>query len=259
MIVFILIVNLYSSLSVQNMEQEFYYLKVSSSNAEVTCLLNGFPVYWISSKGQVANQLPVNLALTGKDNKLLVFVKALDENATVKGSVALYKSGEVVATDDERANVAEFTIDASREQERQITFDNEQFDFTEIIKNTPVVTDTALFREYGMKLKAMVDQRDIDKLLEHMAPKVRDYAVAYSVPEETIRESLKQSFTGDMFNVAWDEVRSEDITPVAYCDGRIWELTTLSGHPLFYAATEEGEISLPVYVAEVNGELRVVR
>ncbi|WP_185113947.1 hypothetical protein [Fulvivirga imtechensis] len=241
------------------MEQEFYYLRVSSNSAEVVCLLNGFPVYDISTEGQVANQLPVNLALIGKGNKLLILIKSLGDNAFVKGSVTLYKSGEVVSSDDERKNVVEFTIDASKEQERLITFDNEQFDFSEVILRSPVINDTSQLIEYALKLKSWVKNHDIEKLLEHMSPKVRDYALSYSVEEEIIRESLKQSFTGDMFNMEWEEVSREDVIPVSYCEGRIWELTTSKGHPLFYSENEEGHTSLPVYVAEINGEMRVVR
>lgn len=257
--IFLLITNLFLTTPVQDMEQQFYYLKISSSNAEVSCLVNGFPIYEISSEGQVANQLPVNLALIGEGNKLLVFAKPLGENAFVKGSIAVYKSGEVVSSDDEKEKILEFTMDASREQERIITFDNEQFDFSELLVKTPVLTDTTRMVEYAMKLKHWVQNKDIGTLIDHMEPKVRDYAAAYSVSEEVIRESLKQSFTGDMFQIEWEEVKTEDVIPVSYCDGRLWELTTSQGHALFYSATNDGHTSLPVYIAEVNGELRVVR
>ena len=255
----LLSLNLYATAPDQAMEQQFYYLKVSSNSAEVVCLLNGFPVYDISSEGQVANQLPINLALVGAGNRLLILTKSLGDNAFVKGSIALYKSGEVVSADDERENVVEFTIDASKEQERLITFDNKQFDFSDVLLKSPILQDTVQLIDYALKLKSWVQNHDIDKLLEHMAPKVRDYAISYSVEEDIIREGLKQSFTGDMFNMEWEEVPREDIIPISYCEGRVWELTTSKGHPLFYSENEEGHTSLPVYVAEVNGELRVVR
>ncbi len=56
-----------------------------------------------------------------------------------------------------------------------------------------------------------------------------------------------------------DKVSQTEIKPVSYCGGKVWELTNSNGHPLIYVQQEDGAVSLPVYVANINGELRVVR
>lgn len=244
----------------QDMEQQFYYLKISSNNAEIHAYLNGFPVYNINSEGQITNQVPVNLALIGKDNRLLIKTAPLGDNAMTSGSIALYKGSEVVSTNDQKEPIVSFEIDIVKPENRVFTFDNDRFDFSKVLIDSEPLDDTSALADYAMKLRGWVNQKDIQALLEQMEPKIDDYAEAYSVSADVIRQSLQESFTSDLFNVDWQEVKREEIVPVPYCDGRMWELTVSSDHrPLFFSETEEGSTALQVYVASINGELRVVR
>lgn len=245
--------------SAQGMEQQFYYLKLSSNNSVVECFVNGFPVYQIDSPGQVTNQIPINLALIGKNNVLKVVARPMGENAFVTGNITSYQGSEVVSTDDEKPGVLTFRQDVTKELDLNYVFDNEKFDFSRVLKESPVIQDSSRLINYALKLESWIKNKDTKALLKQMSPKINDYAASYSVPSDIMEESMKQSLTNDMFETNWEEVNKHEIVPVSYCGGRVWELTTGKGHPLFYTENEEGSTSLHIFVAKVDGKLRVVR
>lgn len=189
----------------QEEEQQFYYLKITSNNCELYCFINGFPVYDVVSHGQMANQIPINLTLIGKGNRLSVKAKPIGSNASFHGSIATYKGNEVVSTDDKKAGALSFKSDISEEADLTYNFDNKRFDFSKVLLESPVMEDSSRLIDYAMKLKAWVNNNDTDALLNQMSPKINDYAAAYSVSSDLIKESMKQSFNSDIFKIEWEE------------------------------------------------------
>ncbi len=119
----------------------FYYLNITTYNAEVKCFINGFPVYTYSGTSEMSNQIPVNLSLIGNNNVLKIVASALGTNARVSGGIAPYDAGEVVSTDDEKSGVLTFEFAVDKENARNFNFDNERFNFSYSIASTSMIDD----------------------------------------------------------------------------------------------------------------------
>ncbi len=248
------------SVQAQEEEQLFYYLKVSTSNVEVNCFINGFPVYDIDGDGMISNQIPVNLALVGKSNTLKIVAKPKGDNAFVSGGISAYGGGEMVSTDDEREGIVQFEFRAEAPVTKTYEFDNERFDFGQHIKTVPVVDDREALINYALKIQSLIKLKKAEKLIKEMTPKIEDTAKAFSVDASIMFENMKQVLQSNIFATPWQSVPKEDILPVSYCDGKVWELTQKDGKPLiFYQESEDSYSSMKIFVAKVNSELRVVR
>jgi len=257
----LLVVLLFVSLGVkaQETEQLFYYLKVSTANVEVNCYVNGFPVYDISSHGQVINQVPINLALIGKGNELEVVAKPLGPNAFVSGGISPYGGGEMVSSDDERSGVLKFDFRADKEVRKTFEFDNERYDYSQVLVESPVIRDIERLRDYGVKLQALIAQKKNKELIDEMKPKIEATAIAFSVEPSIMYENMQQVLSDNIFTTNWQKVERQEIVPKSFCKGKVWELSTADNKPLIYAEEDGGSTQMAIYVAEVDGELRVVR
>jgi len=245
------------SLKAEN-KQLFYYLKVSTTNVEVQCYINGFPVYEIKTTGTVINQVPVNLALIGKNNTLKIVAKPTGDNAFVNGDIVPYKGGEMVGTDDDREGVLSFEFSTENESIKTFEFNNDRYDYSDILINTPKIEDEERLKDYAIELVAMVERRDTENLLEQLRPKIEDYAKAYTVESDIMIQNMRQVLNENIFTMKREKVQREDIELVSHCDGRLWELRQ-NGHPLIYRETENGSEQMEVYVGEIDGMLRIVR
>jgi hypothetical protein len=133
------------------------------------------------------------------------------------------------------------------------TFENEAGpDFSDIFVEAPVLTDTARIRDYAMYLRDRMATRDTLALFEAFRPSYADHYIfnrrSGSVEED--EAILKERVIGD-FDLGF---KRSDIDLRAWSGGRVWEIKR-GGKPLF-----EAEWAIrDVYVAEIEGELRVVR
>ncbi|MEP2772480.1 MAG: hypothetical protein ABJH05_10040 [Fulvivirga sp.] len=244
----------------QNEEQLFHYLKVSSANAEVSCYLNGFPVYDIDSEGMISNQTPVNLALVGENNVLKIVAKPLGDNAFVSGGISTYGGGEMVSTDDNREGQLQFEFKMEEPTIKTYEFDNERFDYSASIQSVPVLNDEEALKDYALKIHSLIKLKKSKRLIEEMTPKLEDTAKAFSVDANIMYENMKQVLQSNIFATPWQGVSREEIVPVSYCDGKVWELTQKDGKPLiYYQESEDSYSSMKIFVAKVDGKLRVVR
>lgn len=244
----------------QNEEQLFHYLKVSSSNAKVNCYINGFPVYDIEGDGMVSNQTPVNLALVGDNNVLEIVAIPLGDNAFVSGGISTYGGGEMVSTDDDRDGLLQFEFRMNETTTKTCEFKNDRFDFSASIKSVPALNDEEALIDYALKIHSLIKLKKSKKLIEEMTPKIEDTAEAFSVDAEIMYENMKQVLQANIFATPWQSVSREEIVPVSYCDGKVWELTQKDGKPLiYYQESEDSYSSMKIFVAQVDGKLRVVR
>jgi len=238
--------------------QLFYYLKISTANVKVQCFVNGFPVYEIKTDGEVMNQVPINLALVGENNELKIIAKPLSDNAFIGGSIALYGGGDIVSSDDDKEGVLTFNFNIEDKTTKTFTFNNDRFDFSDILTNTPVIDDEDRIINYAVEILAMIERRDTKALLEQLEPKISDYAESFSVEKSLMVENMKMVLNESVFFMQRDKVQRGDIKPEAHCGGRVWELRA-NGHPLIYTINEETAQQMEIYVAEVDGVLRIVR
>ena len=143
-------------------------------------------------------------------------------------------------------------------------------DFSAVFREAPVIggtaRDSAALRAYAVRLRDLVADRD-PALLDELRPRLRDaYAIAGEVPPPD-----------SAFARAWTDAAAEgsgwfrwplgalafgasDVELRSWAGGRVWELYRAAGSPLFEEVTGPGTTrSTEVYVAEVDGALRVVR
>ncbi len=247
------------SLQAFAMKPEFFYLKVTSVDSEVKCFLNGFPVYELRSEGEVTNQIPVNVYLAGRKNELKIWMKPLDGPAKVVVSAYLYDDSDVVSTDDAQPGRKEFVVESSGEPKEQVFhFDSGKFDFSEVFLDAPVIAMGPELNTYAAALLKMIGGTDVKGLLAEMNPKVRDYALAFSAPEEVLRTSLEEQLSMFLSDEKLVKPIPEEITWTSYCEGRVWALRGSSGRALLYI-DDGNDQSLEIYVALVDGKLGIVR
>lgn len=243
------------------MGPQFFYLQVTAVDCEVKCLLNGFPVYEINAEGELTNQIPVNLYLIGKNNELEVTVKPhTGKQSRVDASAYLYGASDVVSTDDAQADRKVFTVEASGEEKQGVfVFDNEKFNFANVLAGAPVIGDEKVLRAYAAELIESIRKKDVGKLLTEMQPKIRDYAASFSAPEEALKESLKGQLTEMLGNASLKKASAEDITFTPYCDGRIWALRIKPNIPFLYIKEDDSEMTLEIFVGMDGDRLKIVR
>lgn len=244
-----------------SMAPQFFYLQVTAVDCDVTCLLNGFPVYEVRAEGELVNQVPVNLYLIGKNNKLDITLKPhAGKQGRVEASPYLYDAGDVVSSDDAQPDRRVFTLETSGEEKRSVfSFDNERFDYAHVLVDAPVVSDENALRAYAATLIRSIQAKDVESLLKEMHPKVRDYAASFSAPEEALNESLRGQLAEMLGNANLRKASAEEITFTPYCDGRVWALRINPDVPFFYIKDEESEMALEVFVGMQEGRLKIVR
>ncbi len=134
------------------------------------------------------------------------------------------------------------------------TFENEAGpDFSDLFLEAPVLTDTVRIRDYAMYLRDRMAARDTLALFEAFRRYYADQYIYYGVDGniEDDRQSLLDNAV--MPHADLDFGRS-DIALRSWSTGRVWEVTR-RGHSFF----ESEDAIQDVYIAEIDGELQVVR
>jgi len=139
------------------------------------------------------------------------------------------------------------------------TFDNEAGpDFSRIFEEAPVIegtpSDTARLKDYALRLRDLMARRDTAALFEEFR---LHYAHQYEITghEGSVEEdeaALKKTVVMEDPNL---DFAREDVRLTRWSDGRVWEIARDGADEFFRS---KGTVR-DVYVAEVDGELRVVR
>jgi hypothetical protein len=138
------------------------------------------------------------------------------------------------------------------------TFDNESGpDFSRIFEEAPVIegtpADSARLRDYAMHLRDLMIQKDTSALVAEFGPAIR---AAYQLGGRE-GESLAQFRSDYRENLVLEQAEEElDFSRGAvrlkrWSGGRVWQLRREEAEGLLRR--------IEVYVAEIGGELRVVR
>jgi hypothetical protein len=147
---------------------------------------------------------------------------------------------------------------AARPFELAATFDNERGpDFSYLFEEAPVITDTTRLVDYALQLRDWFEAEDESALLN--AFHVSDDGSPVTKAE---RDAEDQQFRQDLQNIWFDSTLKlgftrEDLRVEKWVDGRIWRIYRAPNQPLIEA--ESGIHMSSIYVAEVGGELKVVR
>lgn len=239
------------------MHPDFYYLKVTSVNCEVRCLLNGIPVYRLNSEEQMTNLIPVNLFLVGKDNNLVIRIKPLQGEGWVQAAIYTYGQSDIVSTDDEQSAEVYKLASGGPEKEASFSFSNERFDFSHSLTEPPVTTEKEV-RAYAARLLDIIGQRNARAYLEEMQPAIADYRLAFSA-QQISPGALESQFSGLFSDPGLKVPDARNLRCIPRNDGRIWELRQDDGRPLIFISQKDGSASLEVFVAKINGKFQIIR
>jgi hypothetical protein len=142
------------------------------------------------------------------------------------------------------------------------TFDNEAGpDFSRIFEEAPAIegtpADTARLKDYAMRLRDLMARRDTAALMREFRPTFTDHETGTPASDDRIRKIIGQNW----FSRDWRlDFERRTVRVRRWSEGRVWELyRKASGDPLFVSGTKQKTGLLDVYVAELDGELRVVR
>jgi hypothetical protein len=131
------------------------------------------------------------------------------------------------------------------------TFDNEAGpDYSRIFEEAPVIDDTSRLTDYALHLRDLMAQKDTAQLVEEYRPKIRYAHDRVEQSGETFRGFLR-SYRRTLIEEEPLGVSRENIRPRRWSSGRVWELRRRGEDDLFSGRK--------VYVAELDGELKVVR
>jgi hypothetical protein len=145
---------------------------------------------------------------------------------------------------------------AARPFELAATFDNERGpDFSYLFEEAPVITDTTRLVDYALKLRDWMAAKDTSRLWEEFRPSFQDGVLVDGYDDSKERRHMYLSLNRQ--NLVLDDAESalafsrDEVRVRKWVQGRVWELHRTRGRRLLR--------NMPVYVAEVDGELKVVR
>lgn len=142
------------------------------------------------------------------------------------------------------------------------TFDNETGpDFSQIFEEAPKLKGTPATRrrlkDYAMHLRDLMVAKDTSALFEEFRPAIEDRFEAGSFPSR--KQFMQQNREAVVMEDPILDFGREDIRLRSWCEGRLWQLILEGGKNGWFFQTASGFGRGKMYVAEVNGELKVVR
>ncbi|APR88283.1 hypothetical protein A7982_13632 [Minicystis rosea] len=256
-------------------DQPIYHLRLVMRGCLARVTVNGFPVVAMNTRRPTSVGPPINAFLAGEGN--VITIEALPApggppnplEVEIRGSVAAFADGDIVAPDAPAEIV--LPIDLRRAlvgkkpefpMRALFVFDNPGPAFPALFRESEVIEDLDPLFDYAMHLRSLAAQSDVGGLVAELAPKMCDYAAAYYETEDSMLQQLRDFLTGRMFPGPMDvDFGRGDILPVPWCGGRIWELRCAPSEPLLRTQPdgEGARLEIPIYVALVNGGLKVVR
>jgi hypothetical protein len=150
----------------------------------------------------------------------------------------------------------------------EASFDSDDVpSFAHRLRHSPVLADTARLRDYGVRLRDLLRRRAAAAFYHTAyAVKDRDYNMAYPAHREPdgswfIEGELKESIFPNGPRLDFER---DDIGMRAWCGGRVWELYVEDGTPfgrpfIQTKGLKDAVGTIAVYVAEVDGELQIIR
>lgn len=238
---------------------DFYQLNVQSNNVKFACVLNGFPVYHAEDSLDGAVSLPVQLYLVGKNNKLQIEGEAIDKSksGTIHAQIVPYHQGDMLNSREVKNGVPTLTFEVKEKDRKELTFDNERFDFSATLLNTNPVSE-AEARAYGKKLYGYLMQGDASGFVSEMTPKINDYSAAAPYSAEEMRLGLTQQYERTFFSKKAPAIPDNQITAIALNGNKIWEIR-IGGKDFLRMVEDGGSMQMSVFVAMVNGQMSIVR
>ena len=249
---------------------DYVTLAYTHGAGEVVVTLNGFPVVHDASETGAAGGLPVNLHLVPTGNRLAIDFRPTNPGSDLSLSLSADAAGDIVETDQMGDLIMIELAGADGAQRVEETFDlpavwAEAFTVGQRYAALPAFEDEAALRAYAVALQRAFAAAEAEALAEHLYPAITDrYAadparVASYPLDEFVRLSVAELPRLMAGARPLAEIAGEALVLTPWADGRLWQITRPSGEALIVIERDDGAISIPIFVGEVEGALRVVR
>lgn len=250
----------------------YYYICIEAKYCTYQVLVNGFPVLIVNAERIDNVEKPINLYLVGI-NEIIISMKATEKDKTedppiddiskilFEVKIKKYNAGERTGPDDGEI-IEEVTFNGKTSG--KFEFENDYFDFSEILKDSPVITNIEELKSYGVELFNLSIERKFNKLVKEFEPKIIDTATAFFQNKNNIEKQFKDQLKSKFFRYPNEiiELSKDQINAIPWCDNMIFQLVVNPDSPLIWAYSNKehtGKSKMHVFVAMVNGALKVVR
>jgi len=250
---------------------DFVSLDYMLSGGSVLVTLNGFPVLNQSTElMRLTGERPINIHLRPTENRVVIEyatdVPASDFVLRLFGNT----EDPIVGTINV-GNLLQLALsDVDPEQRVSVTFDlpeewQDRFTEGELYVQAPVITDPDRVRDYGVRIVRLVEEGDFEALVREMLPLYaaqREIIPSAGLAEDdavvvdSMAESWRERLEGSTIRTAES---SNDLVLTSWARGRLYEISWDDGRPLIYAPSSDADVAMSVFVALVDGELKVVR
>lgn len=255
-------------------EKPIFHLNLTLRACLARITLNGFQLLAADARAPISLAPPINQLLVGKGNVLEIqalptitregMSSPLDIDIT--GSVSAYQAGDIVAPDAGGEIVLPIDVRTALAGAvpsipllMKLEFDNEGPAFPELFREAEIIEDPEPLLAYATHLRDLFAAGDVAGLVKEFGPKIQDFGTAYYTRmHDDFVAFVQNNLLPAPMDLAFKET---DILPVSMCEGRIWELQRKPLRPLLQTMPDKdgGQFEIPVYVARVDGALRVVR
>ncbi len=267
------------------MSGAIYHLEVTVGGCCSCITLNGFPLLPMENLVRPDPQRfapPINELLAGDDNILEVRAEATRlgsglmsrfDDLIFKAQLRCFRkdaSGNIPPDSDEVVasfSIPEEMLEMHRDEEillpATIThhFASEGASFRDLFFDAAPLTDTEALRDYAMVLRDLLLDGNAAGFASHFEAKLEAYRDGYTQDEDRPLPGFAKFLAEDLMPAEPKDFTREDIEPVSWCGGRVWELRRSDGAPLVVTGQDDegASYALPVFVASVQDRLQVVR
>jgi hypothetical protein len=250
---------------------DFVSLDYMLSGGSVLVTLNGFPVLNQSTDlMRLTGESPMNLHLRPTENRVVIDystdVPASDFVLRLFGNTEDPIAGTINVGDLLQLALS----DVDPDQRVSVTFDlpeewQDRFTEGELYAQAPVISDPDRVRDYGVRIVQLAAEGDFEALAREMLPLYaaqREIIPSAALAEDdaVVVDSMAESWRERLEGSTVQTPESpDDLVLTSWARGRLYEISWDDGRPLIYAPSGDADVAMSVFVALVDGELKVVR
>ena len=265
---------------------KFYYLTCNTTqNCNVLITLNGFPLHQGILYKDINTPFIVNVYLISNQNTLsfeLLPIEPIQNDLNLPSKVNIdvklrsYEAGEIVTPEDGQvilltevapgnltlpSSEVDVKLDFPLHSNIDYHFNQSDFNYAQLLVGQPQIVSTTELERYGHYLLELFRQQNIAQLMHELAPKIHHLSTSHGIATATINSELR-SLILEMMQLGLDETLEYPLIVRArpWCNQRLFELYVEPDKELLSTKeNEEGLMKMPVFVAAVNGGVKIVR
>lgn len=200
---------------------QIWQLSANYRGIDATGTLNGFPIMTADTGGSGEagfTTASLNPVLVGKGNLLRIEITKKTPDAELNCSIEDAQTGDIIDT----GNAANIPLpQGDPPHVIELRFDSPQDGFAKLLERAQP-SDEQTMVAYALKLRDMINSKDVEGLLQALQPKFRDVAEAYGLPLEMANEQARSVIEG--FTESKQTFEAADVLARPCCDNKLWLL-----------------------------------